>query len=132
MTDAWNGVPLNPERDGWHWLQRKSHGMPEAWLWSDDGCGEGQFCWLEEGSGGDPDSMARYFSYLGPCPTPTEHAAAIRNAEVKGMERAATIILDWSTPNGTIDASECDDRDLAMVAEIQVVASEIRGGTGDE
>lgn len=72
----WDGLPPGEAatRDGWHWLRRKPGGMPEAWLWSDDG--EGNYRWLEDGDG-DPEGMARWFDYLGPCLLPAEVAAAV-------------------------------------------------------
>lgn len=71
----WDGVPQNPEKEGWHWLRHRSGGAPEPWLWSDSDFGEGDFQWSEEGGDGDPDTIAGWFEYLGPCLTPDERLA---------------------------------------------------------
>jgi hypothetical protein len=73
MTDAWDGRPQNPERDGWHWLcAAVGTGAPYPMLWSADGkawdTGDGWiFCT-------DPALIERR-RYLGPCLTPAEITA---------------------------------------------------------
>jgi len=96
--DASNpGVPLNPERDGCHWLRRKGSSTAEAWLWTDptavDGF-ESEFRWWTDVDG-DPEDMARQFDYLGPCHTPAEVAALIeaaRREELDGLQASLDTI----------------------------------------
>jgi hypothetical protein len=87
MTDAPNGwpdpskpgVPLHPERDGWHWLARNAD---DAWPFYWVSGTESGWC-AEDGCNVDcadtePEFMAHYWPrYLGPCLTPAEHAAAL-------------------------------------------------------
>lgn len=82
MTDTNNGwpgkpgVPMNPERDGWHWL-KTGHGVA-PWLWRDDpqsltwGMG-----WETNEEVFAPGDIARVpgTTYLGPCLTPDEATA---------------------------------------------------------
>lgn len=80
MTDAngWPdearpGVPLNPEQDGWHWVQSHFGDDPECkfWLTAEPWWNMGGPSWA------GPDWVASKFRYLGPCLTPTEHAATL-------------------------------------------------------
>ena len=79
------GVPLNPERYGWHWLQWTPNvGAPCYWT------GEK---WLDEEWG----TRAATCRYLGPCPTPADVAALAqeRDAAVRrGMLHACDIACD--------------------------------------
>lgn len=82
------GVPLNPERIGAHWLRRKSGGL-EAWAWDPDadGCGtEYSGAWQEADGDGQPDDMARWAIYEGPCLTPAEVAALVEQARREGAK----------------------------------------------
>lgn len=84
MTNGWPddtrpGVPINPERDGWHWIRRKGSQWHEAWRWDPDadGCGtEYSGAWAEADGDGVPIEMARWYEYVGPCLTPAEVEAA--------------------------------------------------------
>lgn len=79
--DAWNGLPPNPERRGWHWLgfkgQHEQGREPWAWLWSDEDGAPGEFQWMTDDDG-DPERMARQFTYLGPCYTQADLDAAVQ------------------------------------------------------
>ena len=84
MASDWNGLPENPERDGWHWLARsRDHCEPWPFRWV--GGEEPGWC-AEDGCDPDcadtsPDEMIRYWPfYLGPCLTPADHAAAVEAA----------------------------------------------------
>lgn len=80
---AWDGVPLNPAKDAYHWLMRKGGAWAEAWRWDPDadGCGtEYSGAWAETDGDGQPDQMARWYAYLGPCLTPFEVTARERAA----------------------------------------------------
>ncbi len=80
------GVPLNPERDQFHWLIRKNGQWPEAWRWDPDadGCGtEYSGAWAESEGDGQPEDMGKWYRYLGPCLTPAEVDARVKEAEAK-------------------------------------------------
>ena len=102
------GVPLNPERDGFHWLMRKGAAWAEAWRWDPDadGCGtDYSGAWAESEGDGQPDEMARWYAYLGPCLTPAEVAAREQAAaeEMRAIcARAAMVELGWN--NGSVEA----------------------------
>ena len=72
-TPSKPGVPMNPERDGPHWLMRKNGQFPEIWDWAsgpDGWCAEygdqSIGAWLEREGGGQPEDMAKWYCYLGP------------------------------------------------------------------
>ena len=70
------GVPLNPEKDGWHWVENKYSGDRRAALWLTD---------LHWGLRVLVHEMAEACIYLGPCLTPDEAAALhARVAELEG------------------------------------------------
>ena len=87
------GVPLNPERCGAHVFEAGSPDYPVKgpwtllWAWP-------EALWVDcFGNMEPPDCMAK-FKYVGPCPTPAEHAAALaaeyRRGQEEMRERAAT------------------------------------------
>jgi hypothetical protein len=92
------GVPLNPERDGWHWLDRDA--CSREWSAADQ-------CWYD--FSGDPVRPDEYASigYLGPCHTPAEVAAMLAEARAagvrEGMERAVGIAGRVGRPVGAGD-----------------------------
>jgi hypothetical protein len=66
------GVPLNPERDGWHWVESSEGPVPALWarpLWRHcrDFWDQHSPEWMEE----------MQWRYLGPCLTPAEVEARI-------------------------------------------------------
>lgn len=111
MADAWDGVPLNPERDGWHWLGRGGS-KPEPFDWS-QAYGE----WWFGGSvdfGGEwkaPDYVRLNYRYLGPCLTPDEvaarEAAAAEAMRKKASEHCARIAAFMPLPDATSGARAC-------------------------
>lgn len=82
----WNGVPQNPEREGWHWVTDAE--MP-CRPWCEYWNGRGSWAPL----GGTPDAVRRMWRYLGPCLTPDEaqarEAAAYKAGQEDMRERAA-------------------------------------------
>jgi hypothetical protein len=88
MTDAaatWPaepGYPLNPERDGWHWLRTPTgdEGVAgwdrhrEVWFFGDE-----QF----------PPAVIGRAHYLGAVPTPAQHAAAVEAAVAQARREGA-------------------------------------------
>ena len=87
-TNGWPGkpgVPLHPEKDGWHWLETE-HGLA-PWRWKEN---PESIMWESGWEAGDGVISPAYFAalgpcaYLGPCLTPDEatalQARADRNA----------------------------------------------------
>ena len=85
------GVPLNPERDGWHWLRRNDSGGVVATVW----------CW---GFGwGEPIEDTHAWTYLGPCLTPSEVQSQLAAARRAALEEAANIVETRCTSAVAID-----------------------------
>ena len=78
MASDWNGLPENPERDGWHWISTLPQLPPSPWRWSvADGVGD----WFAPGSRWcSPLGAVACHTYLGPCLTPADHAAVVEAA----------------------------------------------------
>lgn len=95
------GMPMEPERDGWHWLQwvglfpadTLGHTNPVARYWEKDG-------WWD----GSMHRHARYWQqgwhYLGPCLTPAEIEARVAAARREGIEAAAEIAKQFAIHQG--------------------------------
>jgi hypothetical protein len=84
-------VPLNPDQEGWHWVQRVDKGFvpnPRAILWTDDWT-SWQFSWDAIGYSSEPEQkLGRDFRYLGPCLTPAEVDARVKEARREGWDEA--------------------------------------------
>ena len=65
----WDGVPPDPEKNQWHWLQGKFGGHPTPWFWTDEDAAPGEFSWATDGDA-YPDEMAKQFFYVSPCAYP--------------------------------------------------------------
>ena len=79
------GVPLNPDRDRWHWM-KTGHGVA-PWLWRDDPQSiTGEMGWETNEEVFAPGDIARVpgTTYLGPCLTP-DQASALQ-ARVANLE----------------------------------------------
>lgn len=99
---------------------------------------EGEFSWATDDAPYDEDDAAKYFSYLGPCLTPAQHAAEI-TAAVQAERKAcaqiaikqlgsevfgtASRIYDAILARGAADAPACQH---CMGSEIE----EVYGGHG--
>lgn len=83
------GVPLHPERDGWHWLQFEGAPKPFPWCWLPATETDPVAAW---GSGDGRElttaGAAKRWRYLGPCLTPADLAAE-RAAAAEAMREAA-------------------------------------------
>lgn len=122
----WDGRPQNPERRGWHWLgfkgQHEKDREPWAWLWSDEDGAPGEFQWMTDDDG-DPERMARQFTYIAPCHTPAEVDAEVQ-AERAGCREAVWLALRTPSRSALMDAMTAIDargptpalRDGSMVA----------------
>lgn len=110
------GVPLNPERDGWHWISSAPHTTCIKWIIHNGGM------W-HLGTVVFPADTFALTGYAGPCPTPTELAAMLREERARGMEDAAGIaerVMDDSfsefSPN---TAGEAEDAIRAAAAKMR-------------
>jgi len=86
MTEAWDGYPENPERDGWHWLRSTITGAFYLDKWRGD-----EANWL---SGPALNYMHLNAEYLGPCLTPAEVEALVDKAVDEAVHNA---MLEAST-----------------------------------
>jgi len=84
------GVPLNPERDGWHWLLAMYYddpiGPPISCFWYAE-----HQSWprLQDKPGNQP--VSRGFCYLGPAFTPAEVDARVSEARRVALEKCILI-----------------------------------------
>ncbi len=95
----WDGLPENPERDGWHWVKDFDENTA-PWRW----CAPDEFdpygCWIKDASEDVPISRAgRDCDYLGPCLTPAEVAALVEQERREEREAAAAICDAWEAEN---------------------------------
>jgi hypothetical protein len=101
------GVPLHPERDGWHWIVGWSDKLFVA-EWDSD---EKDYVWFD---GGDDSSgiVENGWTYAGPVLTPSE-ADTLRaeSARLRHLMRETVKWWDWWQANPTDHcASLPDDR----------------------
>jgi hypothetical protein len=111
------GVPLNPERDGWHWLE---------WM---DYCGTNptgiidQFKWERDGYWDrTTHRSARYWAcwrYLGPCLTPAETEARVADA-LKWRGAINDALTNWLSP---IEDHETPEDALQRLIRLEVMAA---------
>lgn len=87
MTDAsqpWDGVPLSPEQDGWHWLRHPEDLRPFPARWS-----AAHHAWAD-GAMYTPRGIVELgLHYIAPCPAPDEIAAREQAAAAEMRERCA-------------------------------------------
>lgn len=84
---VWNGVPLNPERDGWHWLFDRNAGGMFCEEWTAE---RGR--WLRW----KPYVVTEFADYLGPCLTPAEVEARERAAWQRACEVMREAAANWA------------------------------------
>lgn len=93
MTDAWDGRPQNPERDGAHVIYDRHLRHETAVLWS---CATQQY--HDMASMVTPVGAAKWWEYRGPCLTPAEIAArevaAYQRGQREALERLAVRLQD--------------------------------------
>jgi uncharacterized protein YdbL (DUF1318 family) len=112
----WDGVPLNPERNGWHWLKDDVRAEPVATIWSAE-----LGSWVS-GAAYSPSGVVELgFCYLGPCHTPAEVAALIEAARQEEREANARIAEET-------DAGWFDTRTFTA----QKIAAAIRARSTEE
>jgi hypothetical protein len=98
MTDAWDGRPQNPEREGWHWVQHRDN-APEVLNWSP------LRDWHYEGDWVYPGFIGQNYRYIGPCLTPAEIEARVAQARREALEDAARLADMYGTGKDGIRAS---------------------------
>ena len=103
-TNGWPdkpGVPLNPEKDEWHWFKTPD-GELVPYNWRPAGeCERGRWAseWIYDK---EDDWNPKDCTYLGPCLTPDEATAL--QARVAALERLVGLADSWITA-----ALECKD-----------------------
>jgi hypothetical protein len=98
-TNGWPGkpgVPLNPEKDGWHWIKPKI--SPKRGIQLIDESASRPMPWNivsplshKPAWNGvmEPEHAANAWQYLGPCLTPAEVEARVKEARRDALEEAA-------------------------------------------
>ena len=89
MTDTTNGwpgkpgVPLDPEKDGWHWVSLLGDRHPQIIEWFSDA--------MEWDGGWTTEDFGQHFHYLGPVLSHDEASALQKRCEEAAFERAALL-----------------------------------------
>ena len=119
MTDAngWPdperpGVPLNPERSGWHWVAMNEDPEPAYWGAAELAGTAGW--WFTEDMHYGPISAGPNVRYLGLCLNPAEVAAQIAAAvaaERAACEKVAQTVADEGTPDHRVRMAAIAIRD---------------------
>ena len=142
MTDTNNGwpgkpgVPLNPEKDGWHWASLLGDRHPQIIEWFSDA--------MQWDGGWTTEDFGQHFRYLGPVLDPDEATAlqdriaeleaALATARREGMEEAAKIAdscaADWDkSAKGKYLETKWDYESRADAGE--EIAATIRAAAGE-
>lgn len=116
------GVPANPERDGWHWLQHTADPrvLPVAWS-------AGSETWWGGGGMQTPLGIVRLrWRYLGPALQPAEVAAAVAQARREALEDAAGVAdgerLAWRAQTANDDLEDMQNKASARACELLAAA----------
>jgi len=127
------GVPLNPERDGWHWGERDGGLEPRFWSSGQQSWAGARNSWIT------PKMLAALFDYAGPCFTPAEVDARVSQAKREALEEAARVAEGkvykeryrtwpwWLNRDGS-EGNRSNDSDIVEHAD--KIAAEIRALTG--
>ena len=119
------GVPTNPERDGWHWVQ--AHKKLDAfmfrnpWRWR-----AASQTWSLADDTETPAEEARVCHYLGPCLLPSEVAARVAAARREGIEAAWGVVADEPVTEGKLTFHEVMQRDERMMERIRALLEDGR------
>lgn len=132
MTDTQNpggwpdaskpGVPLEPQRDGWHWLQfNDDRPIPTAWIAEID-------AWAS-GAAYSPEGVVELgFRYVAPCLTPAEVAARVAAARREGVEAALAAVDAEPEPEGDMPAKLANtDKRILVLATVRATKRGIDG-----
>lgn len=99
MTDAWDGRPENPERDGWHWVAWAGN-APDPTFWTPHAPERRGACWHWDDEWMGPGWVAANAEYVGPCLTPAEVAAQVAaavTAEREVWKNVVDVAAIWLT-----------------------------------
>lgn len=91
------GVPLNPEKDGFHWIKGWNETPFVAEWFVDQSEDFGGYYGWHDGADNPQGIVAQGWSYLGPCLMPSEVAAQVEQARRQGaeaMREAAARVVD--------------------------------------
>jgi hypothetical protein len=116
-VDSWPdperpGVPLNPEKDGWHWL-KESGDDPTPYYWC-PGFNNWHLRGDDDYGGGwkTPEFTSRYYSYVGPCLTPVEVFEFASSVAMRERERCARIASIFGQGKAGIEASKIIEKEI--------------------
>lgn len=98
------GVPLNPERDGWHFLHHPEDLRPVPTPWD-----AAHAAWCSGGMHSPRGVIDLGYRYLGPCQTPAEVAALVAAARREGAEamREAAAVRVARLPASRYEGDPC-------------------------
>ncbi len=117
------GFPLNPERDGWHWLMSLEEKEARPYSWTaggEDIVGQYQSMWWGT-KWSLPDLLAKDgWRYLGPCHTPADLAAARAEGAEAMREAIRTSIRDRVWPP-TASAAYVSGFNEGILAALKIV-----------
>ena len=88
------GVPLNPEKDGFHWIKGWNETPFVAEWFVDQSEDFGGYYGWHDGADNPQGIVAQGWSYLGPCLKPSEVAAQIEQARREGVEAAMRVVSE--------------------------------------
>jgi hypothetical protein len=103
------GVPMHPERDGWHWLRNRwGATVPALWLVSDG-------MWRFNDASYSAKNAGQNQKYLGPCHTPAEVAALVGAARREEREACASLSVRVEVPPGVETWSPLEAWEEALI-----------------
>jgi hypothetical protein len=110
-------VPLNPERDGWHWLLDGNH-EPYLLRWGSDNQRWGDY------PGSSATDLAEFgIGYLGPCLTPAEVDARIKEARRDALIKAAARVSNYAVTAHQHGSLPIDPHECAKQVAWEITAS---------
>jgi len=123
-NNGWSGkpgVPLNPEWDGWHWRRSSKVGSkPRATWW----CAS-EKVWQDGPMTYVTVNIASQHYYLGPCLTPAEVEARVKEARRDATAQAARVVEAVKTWDDHYDYCE-SCKGGAVYPDSKEVAASIR------
>lgn len=114
------GVPLNPKKDGWHWVAWHND-PPDVMWWTPHGPEHRGQCWLWDGDWTGPGWVAPQARYLGPALLPAEVAALVAEAHARALDEAAAVVEREAS-----DEWPLDDANRYAAAALRSAATAIR------
>ncbi len=115
------GVPLNPERDGWHWLKTPDENdAPYEWRGSGE-CERGRWpaYWvLVDADNWQPAEC----TYIAPVLTPAEVEARVKQARRDALEEAARVAQSYDQGGDYGAAARHISANILAVMEIESAA----------